>query len=206
MSEISIVIVDDHPVVLEGLFAMLSVEPTVKVVGTFGSATAALEAIPTLKPDVVLADLSLPDMAGADLIAAICSFSSDIQVVVITSNFGDEAIYRALGAGARGYLFKDSARKDLIQAIHAVHAGQRFIPPAVGARLAEHMAHTVLSPREVEVLRLVSVGSRNKEISWKLGISEATVNAHVKHIMQKLNATDRTEAVTIALRRSIISL
>jgi len=131
---------------------------------------------------------------------------SDTSFIVLTTVAGDEEIYRALEAGARGYLFKDMARKELIQAIRTVHKGQRYIPAQVGSRIAEYLPRLDVSRREIEVLQLVAAGLRNKEIANRLGVMEATVNSHVKNILEKLNAIDRTQAVTIALRRGIIRL
>jgi two-component system NarL family response regulator len=151
-------------------------------------------------------DLLLPDIGGSQVIQRVCSRSSDTAFIVLTTVAGDEEIYRALEAGARGYLFKDMARKELVQAIRAVHRGQRYIPSQVGTRIAENFPRPDLTSREIEVLQLIAAGLRNKEIAYKLDISEATVNAHVKHNLEKLNAADRTQAVTTALRRGIIRL
>lgn len=205
-NSVTIVIVDDHPVVRDGLTAMLSVEPDLNVVGEAGTGGEALSLLKTLRPSVVLMDLLLPDMGGAEVIKRVCATCSDMKFIVLTTLAGDEEIYRALEAGARGYLFKDMARKELIQAIRAVHRGQRYIPATVGTAIAENLPRTDLTSREIEVLQLVAVGLRNKEIAYRISVSEATVNAHVKHVLQKLNASDRTHAVTIALRRGIIRL
>jgi DNA-binding NarL/FixJ family response regulator len=185
---------------------MLSAQDDIQVVAEVGTGAEALAAISTLRPMVVLMDLLLPDTGGAEVIRRVCANSSDTAFIVLTTLMGDEEIYRALEAGARGYLFKDMARKELINAIRAVAAGQRYIPANVGSRIAETLPRTGLSTREVEVLQLVAAGQKNKEIAYDLGISEATVNAHIKHILEKLNASDRTQAVTIALRRGIIRL
>jgi len=203
---ISVVIVDDHPVVRDGLCAMISAEADIQVVAEAGTGTEALEVIPKLRPTVVLMDLLLPDIGGSEVIKRLCSSSSDTAFLVLTTVGGDEDIYRAIEAGARGYLFKDMARKELVHAIRAVAKGQRYIPASVGSRIAEHLPRPGLTSREVEVLQSVAAGLRNKEIAYQLGISEATVNAHVKHILEKLNASDRTHAVTTALRRGIIRL
>ena len=205
-NSVTIVIVDDHPVVRDGLTAMLSVEPDLNVVGEAGTGGEALSLLKTLRQSVVLMDLLLPDMGGAEVIKRVCATCSDMKFIVLTTLAGDEEIYRALEAGARGYLFKDMARKELIQAIRAVHRGQRYIPATVGTAIAENLPRTDLTSREIEVLQLVAVGLRNKEIAYRISVSEATVNAHVKHVLQKLNASDRTHAVTIALRRGIIRL
>ena len=203
---LTVVIVDDHPVVRDGLNAMLSTEGDIQVVGEAGTGAEALDLLAKLRPAVVLMDLLLPDIGGAEVIKRVCAVRSDTNFIVLTTVAGDEEIYRALEAGARGYLFKDLVRKELIQAIRTVHRGQRYIPAQVGSRIAENLPRTDLSSREIEVLQLVAGGLRNKEIAPKLGVTEATVNAHVKHILEKLYASDRTQAVTIALRRGIIRL
>jgi DNA-binding NarL/FixJ family response regulator len=203
---VSVMIVDDHPVVRDGLCAMVSAEAGIQVVAEVGTGAEALDVIPRLRPTVVLMDLLLPDIGGTEVIRRVCSSSSDTAFIVLTTVAGDEDIYRAIEAGARGYLFKDMARKELILAIRAVANGQRYIPASVGSRIAEHLPRPGLTSREVEVLQSVAAGLRNKEIAYQLGISEATVNAHIKHILEKLNASDRTHAVTTALRRGIIRL
>lgn len=203
---VSVVVVDDHPVVREGLSAMISTEADIRVVAEAATGTEALTIIPKLRPTAALMDLLLPDVPGAEVIKQICAKSNDTAFIVLTTVAGDEEIYRALEAGARGYLFKDMARKELINAIRAVSKGQRYIPDKVGTRIAENLPRTGLSAREIEVLQNVAAGLRNKEIAYQLGVSEATVNAHVKHILEKLNASDRTHAVTTALRRGIIRL
>lgn len=203
---VSVVIVDDHPVVRDGLKAILSTESNLRIAGEAGSGAEAIAAITQFRPSIVLMDLMLPDMAGADVIRHFCAHGSDVDFIVLTSVAGDEEIYRALDAGARGYLFKDMARKDLVQAIRVVHSGERYIPAEVGMRLAESFPRHGLSAREIEVLEHVAAGLRNKEIAYKLDLSEATVNAHVKRILEKLHVSDRTHAVTTALRRGIIRL
>jgi two-component system NarL family response regulator len=205
---VRIVIVDDHPVVRDGLSAMISAEDDLEVVAEAGTAAEALKVISALrpKPDVVLMDLLLPDMSGSDVIRRICDGSSDISLIVLTAVAGDEEIYRALEAGARGYLFKDMARKELVHAIRIVAGGQRYIPAQVGSKIAENLPRTPLTEREIKVLQCIASGMRNKEIAHHLGITEATANAHVKHILEKLNVSDRTHAVTTALKRGIIRL
>lgn len=203
---VTVVIVDDHPVVRDGLSAMLSTEPDIKVIGEAANGSEALALLRKLRPKIVLMDLMLPDINGADVIQQISRVSADIGFIVLTSLAGDEDIYRALEAGARGYLFKDMARKELVQAIRAVNKGLRYIPGQVGSKLAETLPRMDLTFREIEVLQLVAGGLRNKEIAGLLDLAESTINAHVKHILEKLNASDRTQAVTIALRRGIIRL
>lgn len=203
---ITVMIVDDHPVVRDGLNAILSTEPDFQVAGEAGSGAEALDLIPKLKPNVVIMDLRLPDMPGSDVIRHICERGSEIDFIVLTSVAGDEDIYRALEAGARGYLFKDMARKDLIHSIRRVRAGERYLPAQVGSKLAETFPRNALSEREIEVLQYVAAGMRNKEIAYKLQVSENTINAHVKRVFEKLGVSDRTHAVTTALRRGIIQL
>lgn len=185
---------------------MLSVESDIEIVGEGNSGSEGVELCFRLRPDVVLMDLLLPDMSGTEAIKEICAKIHNTSIIVLTAVAGDEEIYRALEAGARGYLLKDMARFELVQAIRAVRAGRRYLPPNVGTRLAESYPRPGLTSREIEVLRLVAAGQRNKEIAYELDISEATVNAHVKRILQKLQAADRTQAVTTALRRGIIRL
>src|SRR5580698_588006 len=203
---VTVLIVDDHPVVREGLNAMLSAEADIQVVGEAGTGVEALALVTKLRPAVVLMDLLLPDIGGSEVIQRVCNRSSDTAFIVLTTVAGDEEIYRALEAGARGYLFKDMARKELIQAIRAVAKGRRYIPAQVGTRIAENLPRPGLTAREIEVLQFIAAGRRNKEIAYQISVSEATVNAHVKHILEKLNASDRTQAVTTALRRGIIRL
>jgi|SRR5947209_1399803 len=203
---VTIVIVDDHPVVRDGLNAILSTQPDFQVVGEAGTGGEALRLIPALRPEVVVMDLMLPDIPGWEVIRQLAEVHSGIGFIVLTSVAGDEDIYRALEAGARGYLFKDMARKELIQAIRAVHEGKRYVPAEVGSRIGENLPRPGLSPREVEVLQCLAAGLRNKEIAARLQIAENTVNAHVKKILEKLHVSDRTLAVTTALRRGIIHL
>lgn len=203
---VTVVIVDDHPVVRDGLQAILSTEPGVRVVGETGDGAEALELIPKLRPNVVLMDLMLPGAHGIEVIRRVAQKYGDIHFIVLTSAAGDEEIYQALEAGARGYLFKDMARKELVQAVLAVHKGQRYIPTQVGSRIAEYLPRSPLSPREIDVLQCIAGGMRNKEIAEQLGVSEFTVNSHVKRLMEKLNVSDRTLAVTTALKRGIIHL
>jgi len=203
---ITVVIVDDHPVVRDGLGAILSTEPDLQVAGEAGTGQEALRIIPELRPNIVLMDLMLPDMSGSDVIREVCGKTSNIDFIVLTSVAGDEDIFRALDAGARGYLFKDMARKELVASIRSVRAGERYLPAQVGSKLAENFPRNALSDREIAVLQLVAAGLRNKEIAWKLELSEHTVNAHVKRVFDKLGVADRTGAVTTALRRGIIHL
>jgi DNA-binding NarL/FixJ family response regulator len=185
---------------------MISAEGDMNVVAEAGTGAEAVRTYFEFRPAVLLMDLLLPDMDGAEVIQQICSKSGNASVIVVTTLGGDEDIYRALEAGARGYLFKDMVRRELIQAIRTVFGGKRYIPGTVGARMLENLPRSALSGREIEVLQLVAGGMRNKEVAGRLGISEATVNAHMKHILEKLHASDRTHAVTTALKRGIIKL
>ncbi|MBC7925527.1 MAG: response regulator transcription factor [Bryobacteraceae bacterium] len=203
---IRVMIVDDHPVVREGLQAMLSAEPDIDVVGEAGTAAEAIARFQSLRPKIVVMDLMLPDRPGSEAIADICAQSPDTFIVVLTSLGGDAEIYRALDAGVRAYLFKETARAELVRAIRAVNAGNQYIPAQVGLRLAEHLPRIQLTGRELEVLKRVALGRRNKEIAFELDVSDATVAAHVKHILKKLDVNDRTEAVTVALKRGLITL
>jgi len=205
-AHITVLVVDDHPIVRDGLMAIISSEPDLEVVGDVGTGTEAVASYFSLHPTVVLMDLLLPDISGSEAIRRICQKSANAQIIVLTTVSGDEEIYRALEAGARGYLLKDMVRRELIQAIREVSAGKRYIPAQVGARIAENLPRPDITSREVEVLKLIASGLRNKEVAYRLAVSEATVNAHVKHILSKLNVTDRTHAVTVALRRGIIHL
>jgi DNA-binding NarL/FixJ family response regulator len=158
------------------------------------------------RPDVTLLDLRLPDIGGVEVLRAIRAEAPEARVVILTTFEGDVEIQRALEAGARGYLLKTMPPGELVEAIRQVHAGKKRIPPAVAAQLAEHVSDEALTPREIEVLRHIAQGNRNKDIGERLFISEETVKVHVKHVMDKLGASDRTEAVAIAIRRGIIQL
>ena len=204
--KITVLVTDDHPVVREGLSAMLSVEHDIDVVGEASTGAEAFSMFQTFRPQVMVLDLNLPDCHGIEVIKKVTAVSGNTQIIVLTSLSGDEDIYRCMEAGTRGYLFKDTARKELVQAIRSVAKGKQYIAAEVGSALAGGFPRTALSGREVEVLRLVAVGQKNKEVAYSLSIAEATVNVHVKHILEKLSASDRTEAVTIALRRGIIRL
>ena len=203
---ITVLVVDDHPVVRDGLRAIVSSEPDMEIVGDVGTGGEGVEAFFALKPDVVLMDLLLPDIVGSEAIRRICQRAPAAQIIVLTTVVGDAEIYRALEAGARGYLLKDMVRKELILAIRAVATGRRYIPAQVGTCIAENLPRPDITAREIEVLQLVASGFKNKEVAHRLEVSEATVNAHIKHILEKLNANDRTHAVTVALRRGIIHL
>jgi DNA-binding NarL/FixJ family response regulator len=204
---IRILCVDDHPVVRRGVAAMLGTEPELELVAEAATGEAAIEMFRLHRPDVVLMDLRLA--GGIDGIAAIQSISREwrqSRILVLTTYAGDENIHRALAAGARGYLIKDTIDDRLMEAIRAVHEGRRYIPPEVAVQLAEHSPRVELTEREREVLLLVARGLRNKEIGAELGISEATTRTHVENIVAKLDVSSRTEAVVVAAQRGFIRL
>jgi DNA-binding NarL/FixJ family response regulator len=205
-AKIRVLCVDDHPVVREGIAAIINLQPDMAMAGTAATGREAIEQFVALGPDVSLLDLRLPDMSGFDVIKAIRSKSPNARIVVLSSHDGDVDIQRALEAGAQGYVAKGIVRDELLDIIRAVHAGKRRLPAAVAQKLAEHMADESISPRELEVLSLMAAGKRNKEIAGDLSIAEDTVKMHVRNILSKLQVSDRTEAVTIALRRGIIQL
>jgi DNA-binding NarL/FixJ family response regulator len=198
--------VDDHPVVREGLAALLANQPDMKLVAEASNGREAVEQFRIHHPDITLMDLQMPEMNGMDAMIAICAEFPAARIIVLTTYAGDVQALRALKAGARAYVLKSLARKDLLDTIRLVHAGQKRILPEVASRLAEHATDDALSSREIEVLRLVSGGNANKEIAAQLSISEVTVKGHVQNILAKLGANDRTHAVTIGLKRGIIDL
>jgi DNA-binding NarL/FixJ family response regulator len=204
--KIRVLCVDDHPVVRDGIAAIINLQRDMMLVGAAATAAEALERFAELRPDVALIDLQLPDMSGFDLIKKIKKESPRAHIIVLSSHEGDVDIQRALEAGAQGYVAKGIVREELLETIRSVHAGKRRLPAAVAQKLAEHMADEPISPRELEVLALMAAGKRNKEIGDQLSIAEDTVKMHVRNILSKLQVNDRTEAVTLALRRGIIHL
>ena len=204
--KIRVLCVDDHPIVREGIAAIINLQPDMVLAGAAATGGEALERFFELRPDVALVDLRLPDMSGFDLIKKIKDKSPNARIIVLSSHEGDVDIQRALEAGAQGYVAKGIVRGELLEIIRSVHAGKRRLPAAVAQRLAEHMADEPISPRELEVLSLMAAGKRNKEIASELSIAEDTVKMHVRNILSKLQVNDRTEAVTVALRRGIIHL
>jgi DNA-binding NarL/FixJ family response regulator len=203
---IRILVVDDHFMVRMGLSASLNVEPDMEVVAEAGTGEAALEAFRQHLPNLVIMDVRLPGMGGSDATAAILREFPDARVLMLSTHSGEEEIYRALQAGAHGYVLKSMVREELLRAIRQVVQGQRYLDPAVASALAARVGHRTLSSRELEVLRLVAKGLGNKEIAAALNIAEVTVKLHVSHVLEKLNVRDRTEAATAALQRGIISL
>ena len=198
--------VDDHPLLREGIAALVNNQPDMELVGEAATGAEAIQQFKEHEPDVTLLDLRLPDMSGIDVLIAIRSEFPEARLVMLTTFEGDVEVQRALQAGARGYLLKNMPPSELLEVIRQVHAGKKRIPPEIASQLLEHMSDEGLTEREVEVLREVADGNRNREIAERLFISEETVKVHIKHIMEKLGAADRTQAVAIGVRRGIIQL
>ena len=203
---IRVLSVDDHPLLREGISTIINCQADMSLAGTASNGREGIEAFRTLSPDVTLMDLRLPDLSGLDVMIAIRSEFPDARVIVLTTFEGDMDVQRTLKAGARGYLLKSMPPQQLLDAIRQVHAGKKCVSAEIAAGLAERLGDEALSQREVEVLQQVAVGHRNREIGAKLFIAEETVKAHMKHIMDKLGANDRTQSVAIAFRRGIIQL
>ena len=205
-SLIRILLADDHPLLRDGVAGLVADQPDMELVGEASSGREALEQVRKHRPDVTLMDLQMPEMNGIDAILAIRGEFPEARIVVLTTYTGDAQIVRALKAGAQAYLLKSMLRRELLDTIRAVHNGQRRIPLEVAAQLAEHTADDSLTSREIEVLRLIAAGKANKLVASDLSITEETVKGHVKSILSKLGASDRTHAVTIALKRGMIEL
>lgn len=204
--QITIMIVEDHPVFREGLALILASQPDMAVVAQASTADEALQEYRRLHPDLVLMDQRLPGTNGTEAVIAIRGQNPQARVVMLTTSRGDMEIQRALRAGAAAYVLKSTPKNELLNIIRTVAAGLRHIPPDVAGVVAEHLGQEDLTQRELEVLRLIRDGHRNKQIADQLSISETTVNFHIKNILDKLQANDRTHAVTIAVRRGLLEI
>ena len=203
---IRILSVDDHPLLREGIAAIINSQQDMCVIADAASSKDAIEQFRKHKPDVTLMDLRLPDKSGIATMIAIRTEFPEARIIMLTTFEGDVEIQRALEAGARAYLLKSMPPKELLEVIRQVHAGKKRVPPQLAAQLAEHISDEPLTSREIEVLSQIAEGNRNREIGEKLFITEETVKVHIKNIMGKLGASDRTQAVAIAIRRGIIQL
>ncbi|MDF5721902.1 MAG: response regulator transcription factor [Rhizonema sp. PD37] len=201
-----ILIVDDHPIVRQGLAAIIDMEPDMTVLAQLEDGSEAIEFFRQQQPDVTLMDLRMPQVGGVEAITTICAEYKNARIIVVTTYDGDEEIYRGLQAGAQGYLLKNTKPDELLSAIRIVQTGQQYIPPQVGAKLFERMSNPELSERELEIVRLIATGKTNQEIATTLSVAESTVKFHITRILSKLGASDRTQAVIIALRRGIAKL
>jgi len=201
-----VLVADDHQVVREGLVAIITREPDMTVVAEAGNGRQAVEQFFRHRPDVALMDLRMPEMDGVEAITAIREKNADARIVVLTTFDGDEDIYRGLRAGAKAYLLKDATGEELLECIRNVNRGKMCVPPTIAAKLAGRLSASELTARELEVLELMAEGRSNREIAHSLTITEGTVKAHVNNILNKMNVSGRTEAVTIAIKRGIVHL
>jgi len=205
-SKIRVLAVDDHQLIRIGIATLLLPEPDMELVGEAADGREAIAKFRECRPDVTLMDLQMPEMSGLEAILAIREQFPEARIIVLTFSAGDVLAQRALKAGARGYLLKNLLHKELLQTIRAVHAGRKAMSPELAAQVAAHTGEDLLTPREIDVLRLIAGGNANKQIAAQLSITEETVKSRVKNILDKLGANDRTHAVTIAAKRGIIEL
>ena len=203
---IRVLTVDDHPLLRDGIAALIGSEEDMELIGEASNGREGLDMFRKFRPDVTLMDLQMPEMNGIDAIGAIRGEFPEARIIVLTTHPGDVQVSRALKAGARAYLMKGELRKELLETVRAVHAGQKRLSSEVAAEIAEHVTDSSLTPREIDVLRLVAAGNANKEVGVRLSLTEVTIKSHMKNILAKLGASDRTHAVTIALKRGIIDL
>jgi DNA-binding NarL/FixJ family response regulator len=203
---IRVLAVDDHELLRDGIAALIGNQADMELVAEASNGREAIELFRQHHPDVTLMDLQMPEMGGIDALSAIRGEFPEARIIVLTTYAGDVQVFRALKAGAKGFLLKGLLRKELLETIRAVHAGQRRLPPEIAAEIAEHSTDDALTPREIDVLRLIAGGNANKEIAAQLSLTEETVKGHVKNILAKLEANDRTHAVTIGLKRGIIEI
>jgi DNA-binding NarL/FixJ family response regulator len=203
---IRVLTVDDHPLLRDGIAALIGSEEDMELIGEASNGREGLDMFRKFRPDVTLMDLQMPEMNGIDAIGAIRGEFPEARIIVLTTHPGDVQVSRALKAGARAYLMKGELRKELLETVRAVHAGQKRLSSEVAAEIAEHGTDSSLTPREIDVLRLVAAGNANKEVGARLSLTEVTIKSHMKNILAKLGANDRTHAVTIALKRGIIDL
>ena len=205
-TKIRILVVDDHPLLRQGIAGLVADQSDMSLVAEASDGREAIQQFRAHRPDVALMDIQMPDMNGLDAIIAIRNEFPEARIIVLTTYTGDVQVLRALKAGARGYLLKNSLHKELLETIRAVHAGKKALSPEASYQLAEHATDDALTPGEISVLRLIAAGNANKQVADQLSITEETVKGRVKNILSKLGANDRTHAVTIALKRGIIDL
>ena len=206
VGSIRVMAVDDHPLVRQGIAGLVTGQSDMKLVAEASNGREAIQQFRKHQPDVTLMDVQMPEMNGVDAIIAICGEFSEARIIVLTTYVGDVQVVRAIKAGARAYLLKNTLHKDLLDTIRSVHAGKKTISPEVSFQIAEHATDDALTPAEISVLRLIAAGNANKQIADQLSISEETVKGRVKNILSKLGANDRTHAATIGIRRGIIEL